>query len=152
MLQEPKTSPFAYGLAAVLAVVGWFLLRPAPKPAPPAPPPAAVPPTPPGTAFTEANDQEILEILAAALARAGQPPMRSPRDVLASLLATRPPPIPAGANRTTFDAAIQRRRDGIEGILAGTSAYLDPGQLAVFRTVLERDLATLAAQRARARP
>jgi hypothetical protein len=154
MLQEPKTSPFAYGLAAVLAVVGWFILRPTP-PAPPASPPVAArsaPSGPMGTTLTESSDQDILDAFATALARAGLPPMRSPRDVFAVLLTTRPPPIPSDADAAAFAAAIQRRRDAIEGALVAASVFLNQEQLVVFRAVLERDLAALIARGAAAKP
>ena len=59
-------------------------------------------------------------------------------------------PLPANPSKADLAAAIAQRRDVNEGILAGSSAFLTPGQNKVYRTVLDGEVDALVALRANA--
>jgi hypothetical protein len=95
---------------------------------------------------TASNERALLAAFEAALTRAGQPPMHALADLVAILQLHRTAPLATNATSAEIDAAIARRKDAIEGILAASSAYLNSAQLQIFRTELNRELQTMEAR------
>jgi hypothetical protein len=109
-------------------------------------------PTQTGTAADPATtERALLAALNAALVRAGEKSAAIYNaDLLAVLQLNRAPPLAASASVTEIDAALSRRKDAIEGILAASTAYLSPAQLRVFRTVLDGEIHDLQMRRTQA--
>lgn len=169
MIEEPKTSPFAYVLGAVLVAglvaVGYFMYRDSkptvtstgaegkgsvvisPTGATPASGQVGGAIAPSAGAITQLpapnpDETAVLSGFAVALARAGQPSIeRQVADLLAVLQLNRPEPIPLNPTAAQRAAAQSARNDRIEGILMGSSVFLNPRQLEIYRGELNRGLA-----------
>jgi hypothetical protein len=164
MIEEPKSSPFAYILGAVLIVgmvaIGFWVKRTPGSPASTGGGGAIVSPTPNGgvkvttpdgapasnvkfVALPSATPEEtaLLTSFVTALARAGEPPIPEKLgDLLAVLKFTPAEPLPANPTPAQLQAATTAHNDRIEGILIASSVFLTPKQLEIYRGELTRGL------------
>lgn len=96
-----------------------------------------------------ASERALIAALQAALERAHEQSIdRHVPDLLAVLQLNRVTPPAPQASVAEIDAAIARRKDVIEGILAASMAFLSQSQLSIYRTELHRELQALETRRA----
>jgi hypothetical protein len=156
MIEEPKSSRFAYILGAVLIVgmvaIGYWVKRSPGPAAPPSKQSVLVTPDsvqsgaiPAGNITTlpppKADEAAVLASFATALRTAGQPGIEKQLpDLLAVLQFTPADPLPANPTPAQLQAAAQAHKDRIEGILAGSMLFLNEKQLEIYRAELNRVL------------
>lgn len=98
-----------------------------------------------------ARERALVAAFNAALVGAGQPPAdQQTPDLLAVLMVSRIEPVPANPTTRDIDAAVARHKGNNEGILVASSVFLNPAQLAVYRSVLNTEVEAIEALRAKA--